>query len=642
MKRCPPADLEHHAGTKRQSSARGKDDGLPISPRPPPAMDALHAPVHRAWGRTEWEKWAKEEHSFWVMRLCGSESDSEMEEDADSAGDWTTRNRKQYCSVLNWAAPHEVAVRITRLMAAPSEDEDECDGEIAVIAEKVTVRRDSEQTMRSVIDKACASAGLERASFTWRVVHPRDEHHDKKKDLFWQRDMPCFNCLWEPGHPELWLNEKSYGIRMVLATPKTRPSPPTVQPSFETLKRPPPEATASAEEWQEWRKEHSCMTSHQVRARPAAYEWRCPARLKLRVEGLWHSHDAELGADDTLEAAAAAFCAAAPREALPLTPDDILLEQVDSAGRYFDQQTTSVRRFYRGTGVDRPLTFRVVHRDESREKADRKAKFGAPPPGYKGLGGNAYLLDSNEAPWYVSVEVGLELHNQVVREVRCVLSSSPASPIPFPHTFDCDVVCASVPPCGHASGTCSVVPITLCYAMLCYALFVLRAGDVLPQWFLPQLMQAFHVFEEYDLKSWDLMAKRLKKILSGIVLTPRGGHSAGSALVALDKLTAFFLVTARCEEWKSDYKGRSWLMTPGSSKLITDILRQMSEGAAKIAAAAKEVAAEDVPARPFGVQRALDQLRRLLPKLAEEHKDIATGRGSSAPFVRAMALLEEE
>lgn len=283
------------------------------------------------------------------------------------------------------------------------------------LAEALPVRRKDKQSLRSVIAAACEPAGLDLHAFNWDVAPVSKDDGDLLRGV----DRSAFATLWWPGGRSQWLSEHAYHQELVGTPKQAPPAAPTEEPSYELLKCPPPKGNASAKAWKDWKSEHCIFTSAEsCQAYWAAIRWRCPARLPVKLVGLWHSHTAELSADEPLLAAVEAFCKAAPPEALPLTPGDIVVQDMDKETDFIDQQSDSVREHFRGVTEDGPITFRAVLRDEARAQAERFAKLGGRPAGFYGFRGSKYLVDYTEASWLVSNEHGVKFFNRVGMEVR--------------------------------------------------------------------------------------------------------------------------------------------------------------------------------------------------------------------------------
>lgn len=137
--------------------------------------------------------------------------------------------------------------------------------------------------------------------------------------------------------------------------------------------------------------------------------------------------------------------------------------------------------------------------------------------------------------------------------------------------------------------------------------------------------------------AWLGMMDKLGQMLASVVRSPRGGHTADSALLALDRLTGFLLVTASSPEWREDARGRVMMADPGCRAKTRALITKMEAAVVKVVPAVREAAAgARDPPHGFGSERGLAQLRRLVAKLAEEYRGVGGGR---ARFGKAMKLL---
>jgi len=360
--------------------------------------------------------------------------------------------------------------------------------------------------------------------------------------------------------------------------PTTAPPP----PSFNLLKSPPPEGDASPEEWESWHEENSCGNIHFWKQKNEAVEYRCPAVLPIRFQGILHDITIDVAADKPLRAALAVFAGLAEAAGQdPVQPSELLIR--DGGGEILDPQTTTARSLFYGARST-PKTLQVVFRSKKRTNAALRAKHGKCPEGYVEYAGRCFLVEDTEAPWLISKAHGVAMGTKV---------------------------------CEGAMGG--------------------YRG--------PEYRERVDGVPTYDpIAAWWEMCKLLKKDISGMTRKPKGGWSCETAERALDRFTGFLLVTLINEEWCNDYR-RSWdpecrkeaisimkRMDEAAVKLITAAKECQSEEGESL-----------VPHGMLGLTRVLAQTKRLMPKLQDEYHGWSTpgydGHKGYLSFSKAIPLL---
>mmetsp|Transcript_46756 Transcript_46756/g.94307 ORF Transcript_46756/g.94307 Transcript_46756/m.94307 type:complete len:589 (-) Transcript_46756:205-1971(-) len=545
-------------------------------PLPTPDMSLLHAPVRRGMSRTEWEQW-------FADRKADSDRRFEDSDDWDQAAFESCLSQER--AAIYWAAPEEMALSVVVQGG-------QVDGDAAPSRELCVRRltRDDEVTYRSVIDAACASAGLQRERYHWNLLTKPDPKYPRPKvpandDLLRQVDFKCYP--WHPKESDSWVTENTYS-RSLVGTPKILPVAPTAEPELQIggyrgFKCAPPAHSAGADAWSHWLDSHCCGGIEFWKAREEIIEWRCPPRLALTLVGVSHSHTVDVGSDEPLALALAAFCAAKPAAAAAMSPGDLLLRNArddEDVRAYLDPQLTTMRGLYSGPRKPEsgPLALLVLYRDEARTERECGAKHGEAPQGFVELRGSAYRCGPLDAPWLVRKEGGgVGTFNRVCEEALALYQGS-ACRGPW-------------------------------------------AGGV----------PAYDPFA-----AWFGMLACLKKLLGSVVRAPRGGWSDTAAMAALDNLVGFFLVTLREDEWRRDARGKIMSWDERCRLETASLVKSMDKAASKVVLAMRTTAAasdgsgcagEFATSRGacFGVGRALDQMKRLAEKLQTEYKNVNEG-----------------
>lgn len=408
------------------------DDEAPIAlrrprrdPTPaPPSMHCLHRPIRRGWGRTDWASWVEEDREFFrknFRTMSEQRSDMYFEQKADAE---------------TWATPVSISLHV----ATP--------GYAAAIFE---VAKSTRKTVKlhDIINEVCAAHGLDRRAHYWNLQSPpapprhetsssshpmrqpanvappsEDELRIQAQDKMRKNDEGCDGCrnglafpiLWEPGELGCWADEYTFGPRVLIATPKPGPVRPTTAPDFSLLKSPPPESSATPEEWDAWDSANSSGSFSFWMQRGVAIQWRCPDVVTLSLQGIWHSLVVDVVADAPLQAALDAFLAAFPPGADKVEQHELILTHGgtgDPNDEAIDPQTTSARHLYTGARHT-PKILKVIFWDEERRAAARLAKHGPTPDGQYAFRGSGYLLDETECDWYVTKRVGCNMYNSVI------------------------------------------------------------------------------------------------------------------------------------------------------------------------------------------------------------------------------------
>lgn len=385
-----------------------------------PDTSMLCGPVSRSWGKTEWIAWGQaDEAHFEAKNDCDEEDNPGNPAPADP---WSFHGYlKQRDAAIAWAAPSHVKLRVLVPQAGADEP----------VEVTVQVARDSQQPVRAILDGMCATASLRRDDFFWTFTNgpSRGElvtattgesatERGKKHDLCRATDRPVFPQLIPFYLPESWESEHTF-CRTIIAIAKPPPpaAPPAEEPAWPELNCPPPDGAASEEEWDEWQNDHSYGGCEFWTQYWDAVRFRCPPSVPICLKGLTHSLTLEAVADAPLENLLAAFCAAAPTPADPMSPGDLLLmNEEHSEGAPLDAQCTSARSLFTGP-LSEPLELDIVYRDTARAQAELASKLGPVPAGYRSFRGGGYLVAcDNDTPWLVSDAHGVAAYNRVVKE----------------------------------------------------------------------------------------------------------------------------------------------------------------------------------------------------------------------------------
>jgi hypothetical protein len=376
----------------------------------PTSMHRLYTPVKKDWGRAEWMRYVEGDRQHWIT---GYRKWTEQQKDEYFA---------QFFAAKIWAAPASISLHVIT------------PGHNAVIFEVAKIQRKS-LTLHHIIDEVCAAQGLDRRAHFWNLQRPRAPlRHEAESSSVEERRLPAhiappsdedlrlaaeiamreddaghdkdrqqlaFASLWEPGESGCWTDESTFGPRVLKATMKPLPVRPTTAPDFSQLKSPPPESSASPEEWAAWLRANSGGTVTFWRQRDAAIEWRCPEAVMLSLQGIWHSLVIEVAADAPLQLAFDAFCAASPSSVDVAHQHELMLTTSgtdDPNNPEIDPCSTSARMLYAGPRLA-PQILRVIFRDEDRRAAARLAKHGPTPEDHQAFLGSGYLLDETECAW---------------------------------------------------------------------------------------------------------------------------------------------------------------------------------------------------------------------------------------------------
>ena len=336
-------------------------------------MSMLHAPVKKDWGRSQWQAWSAADKAF-----CKRD------------GLWQNSTYyDQLFAAKDWAAPASIALHIILPQSEPE------------VATELQVSKQDRGTLRAIIDSTCAQYNMRRSEYYWNLVERKcegssassqpdeaDEEESaniappteeemalmeltemQKSDYGEQRNAVAFKCLWKPGTAAFWSSEQDYGPLVLQATAKRKPARPEAPPNFALFKSPPPEATATEEEWKSWLNGEHCGTAEYWQARELAIQYRCPDVVSLTLEGISHSTTIDAGADAPLLDALEQWCQMASGGA---TLDELKLctGANNDDESTLDPAATSARHLYCGTRA-RPRVVRVLHRDEKQRKKVR-------------------------------------------------------------------------------------------------------------------------------------------------------------------------------------------------------------------------------------------------------------------------------
>ena len=362
----------------------------------------LVEPVRKGMSKTEWAAWNKADDEHF-----NAKNDWTRSAEGDT---WEYREyMRQRTEALAWAAPPHVKL----VIHAPPRGED-----VGAVLKVVQLARDSTVSARALVDEACASVPLRRDDFHWLNTKPSsvaamsDRAAESSAHLLHQPDTALFPSLWHPFDESDWESEHVYRVT-ICAKPKAPPAAPTEQPRLDLLKSPPPAGDASVAEWDAWREANIGCGGLVDRLQQAfdAIRCQCPPVVPVHIKGLSHAVTVDAAADAPLAAAVAAFCAAAPPTAAPLSPSDLLL-QYSADGQYVDQQTKSARDLFTGASRTRNLT--VVYRDAARTQSDVMARLGDLPECYDVFKGDGFLVGVHDTPWFASAAHGFPMLQKVI------------------------------------------------------------------------------------------------------------------------------------------------------------------------------------------------------------------------------------
>mmetsp|Transcript_11927 Transcript_11927/g.19545 ORF Transcript_11927/g.19545 Transcript_11927/m.19545 type:complete len:582 (+) Transcript_11927:102-1847(+) len=399
----------------------------------PPDMSALHAPTSKGWGKSEWTQW----ENGLDARLDALREDANFN---DFGAFIDARDE----AVL-WAAPEEITVKISIEDAAavepPKENNDE-KAAAAVVAEsscsdatktggrtytkthEIVLSKQGTDTFRSILDKYCKEKNIERDNYRW-------SHKSGSlgvNSLLNQTDVECFSQFWHPHVPTLvsrFVDENSF-LPEIVGMLKKGPSPkPSVAPSFERLKSPPPDGNAGREEWKKWHRSNSCGCVNFWMDKNKAVEYMCPDHIDIVLKGLSHEHTVKVKADEPLAVALSSYCTSTTGTEHAVNLSDVILRSYGDYPEYIDAQETSARTRFNGYS---PLKMEVVYRDTSRTEAELEAIRGPIPEGYQRFLGSGFRLSDTEQPWVVTKEYGMDMYNKIGKEALMIYEGTDYKP----------------------------------------------------------------------------------------------------------------------------------------------------------------------------------------------------------------------
>lgn len=373
----------------------------------PPDMSALHAPPSKGWSKSEWTEWSN-----------GLDKKvKEMRRDDPNFDFIAFIDQRN--NAMEWAAPEQITVKISIEEAAAAVEPHEKNNDenkksdttkVYTNMHEVVLSKQGADSFRSIIDKYCKEENIERDNYLWSHKGRAYHHHPLDQSLMNQTDTECFFKFWHFHPPTLisrFVDENTF-LPEIVGRRKKSPAPkPSVPPSFERLKSPPPDGNAKREEWDKWHKNNNFGCVDFWREKNKAVEYMCPDFIDVVLKGLSHEHTVKVKADDPLSVALSAYCTSTTGTNFAVNESDVILRVNDG---YIDVQMTSARMRFNGYS---PLKFDVVYRDTHRTEAELESIRGPTPEGYEQLLGSGFLLSDTEQPWYISTKHGVGMYNKI-------------------------------------------------------------------------------------------------------------------------------------------------------------------------------------------------------------------------------------
>ena len=399
-------------------------------PSPPPDMSALHAPVAKGWGKTEWAQWSNGVDAH-IDQLPHDKFEAIIE----------ARNE-----AVQWAAPEEITVEIsieeeevideneesvaatapkkndgekTAASAAVSSSSDgtkrggmatSSSSKIYTKSHEIVLSKQGNDTFRSILDTYCQEKNIERDNYRWS--HKDSLPIPRVDTLLNETDVKCFFEFWHCHPPTLasrFVDENTF-LPEIVGRRKTPPgSKPSVASSFEHLKKMPPHGNAGSEEWDKWHRENpgGCMQVWMERSK--AIQYSCPDEIDIVLKRLSHEHTVRVNAWEPLSVALSSYCVSTTGTDFAVTPSEAILRSYNDPPIYIDAQETSPRMRFNGY---LPLKMEVVYRDTCRTKAEFESTRGPVPDGYREFLGSGYRLSDTEQSWLVTQEHGIAMYNK--------------------------------------------------------------------------------------------------------------------------------------------------------------------------------------------------------------------------------------
>jgi hypothetical protein len=201
--------------------------------------------ISPTWTKSDWVAWDITESAY----SKALRNDESRTPDDNKFYDYLDQRK----AAINWTEPNEVTLRIC--LRGSDDEQHQARGEegesTATAAAGTTpfteevlsterLCRSEPNTLRATIEGVCATHNLQRDAYYWtfdiHTTHPDNDVLAKEDDEY------SFTHLWTPT---FWEDETTY-IKRLIASPK--PCPPTKLtccPSFDKLKSPPPDGSAT-------------------------------------------------------------------------------------------------------------------------------------------------------------------------------------------------------------------------------------------------------------------------------------------------------------------------------------------------------------------------------------------------------------
>ena len=175
---------------------------------------------------------------------------------------------------------------------------------------------------------------------TWsEIIILGQSRHYPGALLLKQTDVEAFHDLWHCHPPTLvsrFVDETKFCPEIVgwrKSSPKPKPS---VAPSFERLKGPPPDGNASEKVWKEWHRRNSCGGMDFWEGKYNAMQYRCPDKIDIELRGISHEFTVTANADVPLSAALASYCASTSESDFAVTPSEVILRTYGDDPTFLD------------------------------------------------------------------------------------------------------------------------------------------------------------------------------------------------------------------------------------------------------------------------------------------------------------------